>query len=87
MPGMCANAKIESDVKKVFFDDRQNTIPNTMGGFHRAGTGKNKKVIEISTSVSILTWSENLKNHIFGRKLFFQILFLFLVPKILKNCL
>ncbi len=30
MPGMCASAKIESDAMKVFLDDYQNTIPNTI---------------------------------------------------------
>jgi hypothetical protein len=39
---------------------------DSMGGFHRAGTGKNKKVIEISPlkgqGVKIK------KNHIFGQK-------------------
>jgi len=29
-----------------------------MGGFHRAGTGKNKKVIEISPPASILAWKD-----------------------------
>jgi hypothetical protein len=43
-----------------------------MGGFHRTGTGKNKKVIEISPLLAF--WPERakggkiLKNHIFGQK-------------------
>jgi len=42
-----------------------------MGGFQRAGTGKNKKVTEVSPCYhSSLTGpkSKNLKNHIFCQK-------------------
>jgi hypothetical protein len=56
-------------------------------GFHRAGTGKNKKVIEISPLLAF--WHErakeceNLKKIIsLLRNGLFQILFLSVVPKI-----
>ena len=62
-----------------------------MGGFHRAGTGKNKKVIEISPLLAF--WPERAKEWKFKKFIslvrngLFQILFLLSVPKILKNCL
>jgi len=55
-----------------------------MGGFHRAGTGKNKKVIEISPLLAF--WPERAKEWKLKKLIslvrhgLFQILFLFLVP-------
>ncbi len=41
------------------FDPKRRIKSSTMGGFHRAGTGKNKKVIEISPL--LVFWSERAK--------------------------
>jgi len=63
-----------------------------MGGFHSAGTGKNKKVMEIPPPL-LAFWPERAKELKLKKSIslvrngLFQILFLFLVPKILKNCL